>query len=254
MTNTSAPLEHTEFFNHRESLADRLIQQLNIDIRSGKYAPGEKLPTEKRFIETYGVSRSVVREAVSSLKADGLLQSKQGVGVFVADPLPSKPFTIPATDFNHLENIALIQELRRSVEIESAGLAAERRSDTQMRTIQQAFYKLQTAFEEEESDIGLEDFSFHLAIAEATNNTYFADFLVYLRDQITQGLGVKYKHSKAIENREYRRLTLREHADLLQSIEERDSEQARQLMREHLTNARQYYQDLEAALSTTFSK
>lgn len=242
-------LDHTEFFNRKESLADRLVNKISMDIRSGKYGPGEKLPTEKEFIETYGVSRSVVREAIASLKSDGLLQSKQGIGVFVSDPLPTKPFQISNNDVGRLENVALMQELRKAVEIEAAGLAAERRSDKQLLQIASAYQKLEQAFSASESDIGLEDFTFHLSVAEATNNKYFPDFLVYLRNQITSGLSLKYKHSQAFSNSEYRRMALQEHQALLDAITERDSVKARELMAAHLSNARKYYSDLEKALA-----
>lgn len=241
--------DHTEFFHRKESLTDRLVQRISVDISSGKYGPGQKLPTEREFIEIYGVSRSVVREAIASLKSDGLLQSKQGVGVFVSDPLPTKPFQISASETEPLENVALMQELRKAVEIESAGLAAERRSKMQLDQIKAAFEKLESAFEENESNIGLEDFAFHLAVAEATNNKYFPEFLVYLRNQITSGLSLKYKHSSDFSNTKYRSQTLLEHKALLEAIAGQDAAKARGLMAAHLSNARQYYLDLEKALT-----
>ena len=239
----------TQPFNRRESLTERLVQMISADIRCGKYAPGEKIPTEKEFISKYNVSRSVVREAIASLKSDGLLTSRQGIGVFVNDPLPSEPFTFSSTDVKGLENISLMQELRKAVEIEAAGLAAERRSEQQMKHITDAFDKLERSYVSKESDIGLEDFSFHLAVAEATNNKYFPDFLIYLRNEITLGLNIKYQGSHHFSNSEYRRNSLQEHQELVNAIARQDGESARQLMRDHLSNASQYYGDLERLLA-----
>lgn len=241
--------DSTEPFNRKESLTERLVQMISADIRCGKYAPGEKIPTEKEFIGKYNVSRSVVREAIASLKSDGLLTSRQGIGVFVNDPLPSEPFTFSSPDVKGLENIALMQELRKAVEIEAAGLAAERRSDKQMKQITAAFNKLELSYVDKQSDIGLEDFSFHLAVAEATNNKYFPDFLIYLRNEITVGLNIKYQGSQHFSNAEYRKNSLQEHQELMDAIARQDSEQARQLMRAHLSNASQYYGDLERLLN-----
>lgn len=241
-------IDSSEAFNRRGSLTERLVEKISNDIRSGKYSPGEKLPTEKEFITKFNVSRSVVREAIASLKSDGLLQSRQGIGVFVIDPLPSEPFKISSTDIKDLENISLMQELRKAVEIESAGLAAERRSAQQMKKINSAYKKLEKAYSENESDIGLEDFDFHLSIAEATGNKYFSNFLIYLRNQITLGLSIKYKGARRFSNNAYRSDSLREHQALLEAINEKDSTRARELMRAHLSNASQYYSDLEAYL------
>ncbi|WP_017345964.1 MULTISPECIES: FadR/GntR family transcriptional regulator [Pantoea] len=242
-------IDNTEAFGRKGSLTERLVEIISSDIRSGKYSPGEKLPTEKEFISKYNVSRSVVREAIASLKSDGLLQSRQGIGVFVIDPLPSEPFKISTKDVKDLENIALMQELRKAVEIESAGLAAERRSTQQMKKITAAYKKLEKAYSENESDIGLEDFDFHLAIAEATGNKYFSEFLVYLRNQITLGLSIKYKGARRFSNNAYRANSIAEHLALLQAIEKQDCTEARDLMRAHLSNASQYYSDLESYLS-----
>lgn len=127
-----------------------------------------------------------------------------------------------------------MQELRKAVEIEAAGLAAERRSDKQMKQITAAFNKLELSYVDKQSDIGLEDFSFHLAVAEATNNKYFPDFLIYLRNEITVGLNIKYQGSQHFSNAEYRKNSLQEHQELMDAIARQDSEQARQLMRAHL--------------------
>ncbi|WP_434126472.1 FadR/GntR family transcriptional regulator [Klebsiella quasipneumoniae] len=242
-------IDTVEPFNRKESLTERLVEKISNDIRSGKYSPGEKLPTEREFIGKYNVSRSVVREAIASLKSDGLLQSRQGIGVFVIDPLPSEPFKISVNDITDLENIALMQELRKAVEIESAGLAAERRSSQQMKNITAAYKKLEKAYAENESDIGLEDFGFHLAVAQATNNKFFPEFLIYLRNQITLGLSIKYKGARRFSNNTYRSNALREHQALLGAISNKDSNLARELMNAHLSNASQYYQDLEKYLA-----
>src|ERR1044071_796069 len=107
------------------SLAHELIARLTADITSGRLAPGARLPTEQEMIAATGVSRTVVREAVAALRAEGLVITRQGVRAFVADS-PRRPFRIEADELGTLREVLQVMELRTGIEIEAAGLAAER--------------------------------------------------------------------------------------------------------------------------------
>src|SRR5262252_7741054 len=116
------------------SLTGELVARLTDDITSGKIPPGSRLPTEQELIAATGVSRTVVREAVAALRAEGLVVTRQGVGAFVPENA-RRPFRV---DFNHLSSIREVievMELRTGIEVEAAGLAAERASPAQVRNI-----------------------------------------------------------------------------------------------------------------------
>src|SRR5271168_1745285 len=113
----------------QRSLSHALIERLTPDITSGRLAPGSRLPTEQEMIATTGVSRTVVREAVAALRAEGLVVTRQGVGAFVA-AAPRRPFRIEGGELHSLREVIEVMELRTGVEIEAAGLAAERASAT----------------------------------------------------------------------------------------------------------------------------
>src|SRR5262245_1603703 len=99
------------------SLTHELITRFTADITGGKLKPGERLPTEQELIAATGVSRTVVREAVAALRADGLVVTRQGVGAFVADHV-RRPFRIDPVKLRSLHEVLEVMELRTGIEIE----------------------------------------------------------------------------------------------------------------------------------------
>lgn len=241
----SAP-EPSRIAPDKRGLSERLILLLEERIRSGKYRPGEKIPTEKQIVEIFGVSRSVVREALASLKAEGLLQSKQGIGVFVSSPLPIRPFSIQSEEILNTNSILQAQELRKSVEVEAAGLAALRWNDAQLEAIERACDKLEQASRHPGGDSSLEDFGVHMAIARATNNAYYPQFLSYLGDLIILSLNLKYHYSFMDADSGYRKKAMQEHREVVDAIRQRNADKARSLMRAHLSHTQAHYLSLES--------
>src|SRR4051812_32612141 len=128
---------------HKLSLG--LFEQLAEQIKSGRLAPGERLPTEQELTRAARVSRTVVREAVAALRAEGLVVTRQGVGAFVSAEPQRAPFRIDPDRMQTLGDILSVMELRLGVEIESAGLAAERASRAQLRAIGAALEAIERA-------------------------------------------------------------------------------------------------------------
>ncbi|MGH8725454.1 MAG: FadR/GntR family transcriptional regulator, partial [Burkholderiales bacterium] len=126
-------------------LSRRLFEQLAAQIRSGRFAPGARLPTEQALTRAARVSRTVVREAVAALRAEGLVVTRQGVGAFVSAEPQRAPFRIEPERMQSLDDILAVMELRLGVEIESAGLAAERASRAQVRAIGAALEAIEQA-------------------------------------------------------------------------------------------------------------
>ena len=160
----------------RPKLSERVAATIRAQIVSGEIAAGDKLPTEHRMTETFGVSRTVVREAVATLAADGLVESRQGAGVFVRDR-PTQAFgAISAEVSKKISHALNVIEVRMGIEIESAGLAAERRNNAQEAEIQEAFFEFDRLLEIGQAT-GRADFDFHRAIAAATNNPFYVEVL-----------------------------------------------------------------------------
>ena len=99
------------------------------EIRAGRLMSGEKLPTEQELNARFGVSRTVIREAMASLRSEGLVVSRQGSGVFVADQGASRTFRIISDELRSLTEIENVLQLRLAVELEAAAIAAKKRSD-----------------------------------------------------------------------------------------------------------------------------
>ena len=104
----------------RRSLAQELVTVLSEQIRDGLLKRGDKLPTESAIMEAHGVSRTVVREAISRLQAAGQVETRHGIGTFVLDTPSPSGFRIDPATVVTLRDVLAILELRISLEVESA--------------------------------------------------------------------------------------------------------------------------------------
>ena len=227
-------------------LTHQLVAQMTADITAGRLAAGSRLPTEKEMMTATGVSRTVVREAVACLRADGLVIVRQGVGAFVAANA-RRPFRIEVGDLHSLREALEIMELRTGVEIEAAGLAAERAKPAQVRKIADTYAMIEGAIERDELAID-EDFSFHCSIADATGNAQFRRFLDYLGRFIIPRQSIRKSVPRTGDQRAYLKRIQKEHLEILEAIRAGAAATARAAMRRHLLNSRKRYQRLAAEL------
>lgn len=228
------------------NLTEELTATLAERIRSGELTPSEKLPTEQEMIAAFGVSRTVVREAIAALRAEGLVESRQGAGVFVVGDKRRRPFRLDADGAETVEGVLAIMELRRSVEIEAAGLAAERRTEADLTGIHRAVEAFDAAIAS--GDAVAADFQFHKAICEATRNPYFTSFLEFLGYHIIPRQTVRVQVSSPEEMTRYLQKVAREHHQIVTAIEARDGTAARRAMGRHLTRGRDRYASLVSAV------
>lgn len=224
------------------NLAERVMARLSADIRGGRLVPGARLPTEQALTSELGVSRTVVREAVAALRADGLVVTRRGSGAYVADP-SAGPFRIPAPRAAALRDILDVMELRLAVEVEAAALAAERASPRQVMAIRKAWRSIDTALRRGEGAVA-EDFAFHRAIAEATGNRQFPGFLAYLGSHVIPRQSVRLSLDTPTERRAYLKRIQSEHSRIVAAIGAGDAGEARRAMREHLTRSLDRYRTL----------
>jgi GntR family transcriptional regulator, transcriptional repressor for pyruvate dehydrogenase complex len=226
-------------------LSRQLFEQLAGEIRSGRLAPGARLPTEQALTRAARVSRTVVREAVAALRAEGLVITRQGVGAFVSAEPTRAPFRIEPERLQSLDEILNVMELRLGVEIESAGLAAERATKNQVRSITGALDAIQRASNAGGSAVD-EDLAFHRAIAEATGNAEFPRFLQFIGRHLIPRRMVTNLPERMGGHRVYLSMIQEEHRRIADAIAAADPKAARDAMRRHLTRSLERYRKLAA--------
>ena len=215
-----------------------LVESLGDRIRDGRLAPGDKLPTEAAIMGTYGVSRTVVREAISKLQAAGLVTTRHGVGTFVVGFGDSAPFRIPAEQFGTLRDVIAVLELRIGIETEAAALAAQRRTAANLAEMRQALDAFAAALAEGRDAVA-PDFRFHVEIARATQNRHFAELMNALGAQIIPRARLQPAFPMTEERRLYLHRVNGEHESILDAIAAQDADAARAAMRTHLANSRE---------------
>jgi GntR family transcriptional repressor for pyruvate dehydrogenase complex len=222
-----------------------LTRTLSAEIRSGRLQPGSRLPTEQVLSETTGVSRTVVREAIAALRADGLVTTRQGLGAFVAADVQQRPFRIDSNELKSTLDVIQVLELRMSLEIEASGLAAERRSNADLARIKAALHAIDEQIENGGSAVEA-DFNFHLAIFKAAQSRYFPQLLEFLGHYIIPRQRVNMVNESDAQRRQYLQRIQAEHIAMFEAIRAGDPAAARRSARRHLANSLRRYQQLGA--------
>jgi DNA-binding FadR family transcriptional regulator len=218
----------------RWRLADVLYGQLLVRIVDGDVAEGDRLPSEAEIGKMFGASRPVVRQALMQLQLDGLVYSRKGAGTFVRMRPPARlsDFAEPADIAGYLRSF----EVRSALESEAARLAATRRTRSQLKQITDAAHALEDAFGRRQTGHG-EDFRFHMAVAEATDNELFARLLDELGDIVrgSMAMGLSLTRTGSDVRRSQ---VLKEHWQIADAIAAQDAEGAALYMRFHLAQTR----------------
>jgi GntR family transcriptional repressor for pyruvate dehydrogenase complex len=224
----------------RQKLSELVATGIKQRLAEGTLPAGSKLPSELRLTAEFGVSRTVVREAIASLAAEGLLAARQGSGVFVIDH-PSRAFGALGLEIGTKISIALnVLEVRMGVEIESAGLAAERRNGAQEAAIQEAFFEFDRLLALNEAT-GKTDFAFHRAIAAATNNPFYVEVLDALGERTIPCDVTSPWGTDSVLSHAYQVGLQREHLAILKAVSAQNPDAARTAMRTHLSNSQARY-------------
>lgn len=219
----------------RENLADVTAGRLREWIVQYGLGEGDRLPSESALAPRLGVSRTVLREAVARLKAQGELTSRRGAGVFVGRP-PGHGLHLELADRGVVPDIIADLEIRIALEVEAAGLAARRRQEEQIAAMREAIAAQAAALTREATSAA--DFAFHRAIAIATANHRF----VHLLDQMGVGAIPRARLRLSAEGAAYTAQLLDEHRAILDAIAAQDTAYARDAMRVHLARSIQRYQ------------
>jgi DNA-binding FadR family transcriptional regulator len=220
-----------------KGLVNEVVESLAASIREGAIQPGSKLPTESEIMARFDVSRTVVREAISRLQANRLVETRHGVGTFALAPQSSGNFQIADVDFATVADVIALLELRISLETEAAGLAAQRRTDANLQAMQAMLDAFQKSIEED-SDAVPSDFAFHMEVAKATGNRHFADLMTYLGTMIIPRTRINTASSAPEGRLAYLRRVHGEHEYIFNAIRNQDVDSARAAMRTHLANSK----------------
>jgi GntR family transcriptional regulator, transcriptional repressor for pyruvate dehydrogenase complex len=220
----------------RPPLSTVVADSLRRRISERALQPGVQLPTEAELCAEYDVSRTVVREAVARLRSEGLVVPQQGRGMFVSERSAARTFSISEDALKTLPETISLLELRLSVEVEAASLCAERRSESEARTIREMMDEVD-ARQEEPSAVEIHyDFDFHLAIVRAARNEFMLAFLSFLRPMIVPRHQLGDLVAADAKEAYYARIH-REHKAIVDAIADRDAKAARRSMRRHLMNS-----------------
>ena len=219
----------------QEKLSMGVVRQIEGLILRGILRPGERLPSERELSERMGVSRPSLREALSDLQERGLLASKAGAGVFVADVLGSafSPALITLFSSND-EAVFDYISFRRDME----GLAAERAarlgSDMDLKVIDTIFKKMESAHTKRNpADEAHLDADFHLAIIEASHNIIMLHMMRSMYELLREG--VFYNRTVMFKQRTTRDTLLEQHRAINAALQARDPERARGAVEGHLS-------------------
>ncbi|WP_347302882.1 FadR/GntR family transcriptional regulator [Croceibacterium sp. TMG7-5b_MA50] len=231
------------------SLADELYDKLKAEIISGTIAPGTRLPSQKSIATTQEVSRTVVREAVARLEAQGFARSRQGSGVFVTEGARYRAFQVTREELSELGEIVRLLEMRLAIETEMAGLAAARRDQADVDAMRAAMRQMAEVCEDPAAYASA-DAQFHMAIAQATKNPYFARFIDFLGIRLVPPRNLYLRDQPGEAHDHYVAKVRAEHEAILAAIVRMDITGARDAARHHMTESLSRHSELGAAMTT----
>ncbi|MBB3988243.1 DNA-binding FadR family transcriptional regulator [Sagittula marina] len=232
----------------RRTLVEIVREKLRTQIESGRYPTGQRLPSEAQMTQEFEVSRTVIREAVASLRADGLVEPRQGAGVFVLEPTAQVKPPFQNIDLDRISSVIELLELRTAVEVEAAGLAATRRSPAQEEEIIRCMHDVQRAATAGTPTMEA-DFALHLTIARATNNPRFSEFLSMIGTNLIPRKALAETDAEPVAP-EYLDVIQAEHEEIVNAILNGDEDAARTAMRSHLKSSQTRYRALLRAGNT----
>jgi GntR family transcriptional repressor for pyruvate dehydrogenase complex len=215
--------------NHYEAITDQ-VKQLILD---GKLKVGDKLPSTKQMSEQFGVGRSTTREALSALKAMGLIDIRQGGGCRVIRNAPVE-MELPELASLRLnrETVLELLEAREALEVSGAAIAAVKRTDEDLKQLGDLIEEMKRTVGDETEGERL-DLQFHLTLAKATHNSImvrlFESIMNYIETAIHDIRRVELYASEAVAERLYK-----EHSAIYEAIEQQDAECAADRMKQHL--------------------
>jgi GntR family transcriptional regulator, transcriptional repressor for pyruvate dehydrogenase complex len=229
------------------SLADALFSKLEARILAGEMAPGARFPSQKDIAEQEQVSRTVVREAVARLEAQGFAVSRQGSGVFVPDNVRYRAFQVTREELSELSDVIKLLEMRLAIETEMAALAATRRTMDDVSAMRDALRRM-VELREDPAASAEADVAFHTAIARATGNVYFVRLVDFLGLRLVPPRSLYLRDQPSDAHHAYAAQVHAEHEAILDAIVRMDAARARAAARRHMQGSLTRHSELSDAL------
>jgi DNA-binding FadR family transcriptional regulator len=220
---------------HR-TLAEVAYEEMLRLIREGTWPARMRLPSELALAKQFSMSRPVIRQALARLRSEGVIQSRQGSGSFVreVEPAPPAERQVQFPAISSLADLDAFLNFREGLEVEAAATAARRHTEAQLQAIRDAAERV--AGGTSMNVVAANDYAFHLAVAEASNNSFYANSLASLRKHMLIGLNLEWSFSGT--QSEFRDAVTEQHRKIIDAIADRAPDQARAAMRRHLQWAR----------------
>ncbi|WP_172329427.1 FadR/GntR family transcriptional regulator [Mangrovicoccus sp. HB161399] len=216
-------------------LSDKVYEEILRLVVEGTIPVGQCLPTEAEFCDSFSVSRTVVREAMSRLKTDGIISSSPGKKSLVLKR-PSRDVLGPP-QVGSVAEVQRFHEFRELIEREAAGLAAQRAEASDLRRIREAHAAQTAAFARGEMSVE-NDLAFHIAIVKAARNNFLTDALASRRETFASAMNYA-RRSMPRDFAERSARVTEEHAAILHAIEARDADAARNYMAYHMQRGKE---------------
>jgi GntR family transcriptional repressor for pyruvate dehydrogenase complex len=222
----------------RRKIYEEIAGQIKSQIVKGGLKPGERLPSTKELTESYGVGRSTVREALSALKAWGLIDIRHGEGCYVKEADISE---IGKPDFQTLimnkQTILDLIEARKALEAANAALAAEKRTERDLTDLSAILLRMETNLGNE-TEGELADIQFHMALAKATQNSIMERLLETISGHMETAIR-ETRRLQMYSDRQESELLWREHKAIYEAVREQNAGEAQERMKKHLLHVEQ---------------
>ncbi len=211
-----------------DSVNSEVVRRLLAFLLSGEIAIGQRIPSERQLAESLGVGRSVIREALKPLQLLGLLDVRIGDGTYLKEADSSLlPEVLDWSLLIRGNQLLELIETRRYVEAALAGLAAERRSASELATLRAQVRDMRAALKDPEA-FAESDAAFHFTIAQAAQNTVLAGLLMSLRSLLRVWI------RRVLATPDEAKWALNEHRLILSAIQKRDRDGAQKAMLAHI--------------------
>lgn len=210
-------------------LPDEVAVSIIGAIEGGQLMPGDRLPTEAELSKRFGVARTVVREAISLLRYDGIVDSRRGVGAFVTDASQRSAFRISPACFEKRKQIVQLLQLRTGVQAGASALAANARTSEQMERIESAYARMAAADARGPIDALEErvdsELLLYREITEASDNPYYTEVVTMIETNIQTNLRSAFLKNAAAS--EFGPAIMQEHQAVLDALRTQNAEAAR---------------------------
>ena len=223
----------------KRRVSQNIVEQIKFAIENEELQPGDKLPSERELAQTFSVSRTAVREAISALESASIIEVRPGIGIFLK-PSDHKELMIGIDGILNDGDIKLLEllEMRVGLEGQAAYLAAKRRTDKQLQKIKAAYDALEASALSHHV-AAQEDYLFHISIVEASHNNLLLEAVKLFSDKFKQGIEDSRSKSMMVPGKS--EMVLKEHWNIYQAIESQDPELAQQMMVYHLDSIKDRY-------------